>query len=190
MHIGEPLFIGGELSSYFAQNIAGLKPFIDEFIAQSPGEKDEEKLIAEIAVQAAIEPLSIDFDSVTKDVQSARVSVRDFGRDIEIDGVRATRTFPFSGDGGLFQLRPNRWSSVLPYGIVSRHRITIGLEDRNDPATLKSYLDGQQNMLHEYVSWQHENIEEHNRSLPLKIEALVEARLKHLRGVEHLKDLI
>jgi hypothetical protein len=190
MHIGDPLFARGSLSSYFEQNVAALRPFVEKYLsANSPGD-DEEKFIAAIAAQACIQPLTIDFANPSKDVESVRVRVRDWGREFEIDGVRATRTFSFSGDSGLFQLRPNRWTSVIPYGVVSHGRLTIGIEDRNDPASLKSYLDDQQNMLRDYTMWQEENIREHNSALEPKIRGLVGARIKHLRDVQDLRDLI
>ncbi|PPC99397.1 MAG: hypothetical protein CTY31_10640 [Hyphomicrobium sp.] len=190
MVIGEALFVKGSLSSYFDQQVAALRPFVEKFLGSHAGESDETKIVQAILAEARVEPLKVDFSAASKDVQSAKVRIRDFGRDIEIDGVRATRTYPFTGDAGLFRLQPNTWTSVVPYGLVTGNRITIGIEDRNDPPSLKGHLDSQEELLRKYIDWQSANIEEHNRSLKPKIESLVAARLKHLDGVAKLKDMI
>ncbi|MDH8500691.1 hypothetical protein QIG88_28090, partial [Klebsiella pneumoniae] len=77
---------------------------------------------------------------VEKNVVSAKVTVKDFNREIIIDGARATRTYPFTGNSDLFSLKPSTYYSVLPYGDVTQNRVTIGLEGRPDAEMLKREL--------------------------------------------------
>lgn len=189
MIVGNPLFVRGSLSSYLSHQDDALRPFVEKFLS-SHSDRQDDALVQAILGEARIEPLTVSFDQVTKDAKSAKISMRDYGRDIEFDGVCVTRSYPFTGEPDLFELRPNTFTSVIPYGVVERHTVTIGLEDRNDPPTLKAELDRQEQLLKEYVDWQRPTIDAHNAALKQKIERLVADRRKHLEDVENLKDLI
>jgi hypothetical protein len=190
MYIGNPLFVNGHLSDYLQGQERALAPYVDKILAGQGAVADDAALIAGIVEKAAIAPLAVAFEKVEKDVQPAKVRVRDYGRDIEIDGVRATYTFPFTGEPELFRLQPNTFTSVIPYGTVDRGTITLGIEGRNDPESIKREIKNQEELLRSYVDWQRKQIEDHNNALRPRVEQLVAARRKHLEGVARLKDMI
>jgi hypothetical protein len=190
MYVGEALFIRGDLDAALRHQISTLKSFVDGRYDGLRGQFDDDSIIATLAKEAAIAPLEVDFDNPLKDVQAARVRVHDWGREIEIDGVRATRSYPFSGDAGLFDLKPNQYWSMLPRGYVSGRSIVVGIEGRNDPEMLKRELEQQEKLLRDYVASQKAQIEAHNRELTLHIAEHVARRRQHLDSVSALKDLL
>lgn len=189
MIVGEPLFVKGSLSSYLQRESEGLRPFVERIMRDNEG-LEEEALVDLIVTNGSVAPLSIDFASPAKEVKPIKLTLEDYGRRVQIEGVRATKTYPYTGEQILFQLRPNRFTSVIPYGIVSRGTVTIGVEARNDADAIKSQIEQQEKMITEYAEWQKGDIENHNAGLRAKAVAEVRARRKHLEGLDRLKDLI
>jgi prepilin-type processing-associated H-X9-DG protein len=190
MLLGNALFVDGHLSDYLHAQNAALAPYVENIMASQGNDASESELVSTVLEQAAVVPLSVAFDKVTKDVQPAKIRMNDYGRDIEIDGVSATRTYPFTGESEFFRLRPNTFTSVIPYGVISRGSITIGVQGANEPDRLKTEMQRQEGLLRQYVDWQCGQVEEHNRALRPQVERLVGARRKHLEGVAKLKDLL
>lgn len=190
MIVGEVLFRDRDLDSYLRAQVAA----VDNHVRQHVGKADLEASDAEIAGRllpaARVEPLIVDFDHPTKDAREARVQVHDtFDGPVTINGVRATRSFNFTGDAELFQLRPSPWSNS-PHGEVRGGRITIGIEGRNDPETLKREIDRQEQLLREYVGHSKAQIDRHNAELERLLIGAIARRRKTLTDIDALKDLI
>lgn len=144
------------------------------------------RLASEIADQARFQSLVVNFDSPEKDATSERIVVRDYGREFEIDGVRATFRFGFSGNPNLFYLQPNTYWSMAPHGLISHGTVTIGVTGPNDPARIKQELESQVDLLKKYVGAQREQIEQHNQQIASQAIPLIAA---HRQSVEKLDDL-
>lgn len=191
MIIGEALFRDDGLDRYLRAQVGA----IDDYVRQHVNKADLEDTDAEIARRllpaARVEPLVVDFDHPEKDTREARVQVHDvFDGPVTINGVRATRSFAFTGDAGLFLLRTNPWSTGLPHGEIGRGRITIGIEGRNDPETLKREIDRQEQLLREYVGHSKAQIDRHNAELERLLIETIARRRKTLTDIDALKDLI
>ncbi|WP_378946648.1 hypothetical protein [Mesorhizobium sp. ANAO-SY3R2] len=162
-----------------------------QMIAKADLVKTDAEIVQLLLPGACVEPLEIDFDRAEKNVREVRVTVNDaFHGQVQIDGVRATRSFPFRGDRMLFTLRPNQWSSAIPYAEVGQASITIGIEGRNNAETIKQELDRQQKILGEYTEWSTTLINQHNARLEGLLAAAVARRREHLASLEDLKSRI
>lgn len=188
MYVGKPLFLEGDLFAYFQHRLANLREAASARVDSANPEASEDELIGQVVRDVAVPALIVDFDHVEKEVIPARVRVTNYRHEAEIDGVRAIRRFPYSGDGRLLSLRPSSWKSVLPYGDVSRNMITIGVEGANDRNWLKDELDKIEALLREHVEFTNRDIEQHNASLAPKISNHVKARRAYLASIAQMKD--
>lgn len=191
MIIGDALFRNNDLDGYLRAQVGA----IEEHVRGTVSKADLGMTDAEIAQQhlpgARVEPLQVDFENPQKDVSEARVRVRHvFDGEVTIDGVRATRSFAFTGDQGLFLLRTNPYSSVLPYGLVRGGRIVIGMEGRNDAETLKREIDRQEKILREYVGYSRAQVDAHNAKLEALLIEAIARRRQTLGSIDALKDRI
>lgn len=190
MLIGKALFIDHDLDAVLRNQTSKLSHLV-EHRYQGPRDDLEDAAIAQgIANEARVSPLQIDFENPEKKAVSEKVSVRDFGQDIVIDGVRATYRFKFTGDPTLFSLKPNTYTSMLPYGSVENGFITIGITGANNPDRLKQELERQVQLLKDYVGYQSRQIEEYNRQLPQMVLPLIEARRLSLDALNRLRDIL
>ncbi|ESY35299.1 hypothetical protein X747_28770 [Mesorhizobium sp. LNJC384A00] len=191
MIIGDALFRNNDLDNYLRAQVGA----VDEHVRNTVSKTDLGKTDSEIAQQhlpgARVEPLQVDFENPQKDVSEARVSVHDvFDGAVTIDGVRATRSFAFTGDPALFSLKTNPYSSVLPHGLVRGNRIVIGMEGRNDVETLKREIDSQEKTLREYVGRSKAQVDAHNAKLEALLVEAIARRRKSLVDIDALKDRI
>jgi hypothetical protein len=189
--IGNPLFRKNDLDSYLRAQLGA----IDEHVRKSVGKNDLARSDAEIAqslmAEAQVTPLIVDFENPMKAAREARVQVNDmFNGRVTIDGVCATRSFSFTGDRGLFDLRTNPYSSVLPYGDINGGRVTIGMEGRNEPETLKQEIDRQENILREYVGYAKAQVDAHNAKLEGMLVDAIARRRAHLASIDDLANKI
>lgn len=191
MIIGNPLFRNNDLDGYLRGQVGA----IDEHVRRNVTKNDLVRTDAEIAqsmlAEAKVEPLVVDFDNPAKAVREARVQVKDmFSGPVTIDGVRATRSFSFSGDARLFDLRTNPYTSVLPYGEVTSGSVTIGMEGRSDPERLKREIDRQEEILREYVGYARSQVDAHNSRLEDLLAAAISRRRAHLTSIDDLASKI
>ena len=187
-YVGNALFCRRHLSDWFQHNTASLRDATNKHVDSESPDISDEALVQRILEEASFAPLSINFDGVQKKVSPARVSMRDFDREIEIDGVRAIRTYPFQGEKDLFETQPSTWTTVQPYGAVSAGTLTIGIEGPNDPEHLKRELDGMEKSLRDHVGWINKDIEQYNATLAPKIVNHVNTRRAYLASIAQLKD--
>lgn len=191
MYVGEALFREMDLDDYLRNQIAAIDPFVAERLARSGIVADEEKFVSGLVHEGKVEPLAINFDAPVKNVEEAKVEVQGHGRRmVEIDGVRATRAYPFTGMADLFRMRPNPFSSMLPYGYVNGDHIVIGIEGRRDADAIKRELDQIEKTMRDYVGAQRQQIERHNAGLDKAIRESLARRRKRLSEIEDMKDKI
>ncbi|MGE3993718.1 hypothetical protein [Pseudorhodoplanes sp.] len=187
MYLGEPLFREGALSPFLAHRQQSLREVVEPYMASHPAATDDE-IVSYISDKMSVRPLDIDFENYAKDVQERKIRVRDFGRNIEIDGVLASRSYPFTGDAVLFKLTPSTWTTVLPYGRVTHSTVIVGIEGRKDLDALKRELHSLEKMLRDYTGWQKPEIEQFNAGLPGLVQQLVANRRKHQDDIANLRD--
>jgi len=192
MIIGDALFAERDLDNY----LRGQKAAVDGHVRKHVQSKelqtsDDMTIVKRLLPDGLVAGLDVDFDNPVKDLKEARVTVRDhFHGNVEINGVRATRSFAFKGDQRLFSLLTNPYSMSLPHGRVVGNRIEIGMEGRPDAETLKREIDRNEQLLREFVAWSTHQVEEHNRQLEGLLTKAVAARRAELDRFSDLKNSI
>lgn len=191
MIIGNVLFLEESLDRYLRAQEGAVDNHVRQKVSRVDLIKSDAEIVHALLPDARVAPLKVDFDNPQKDVQEARVRVHDmFDGMVEIDGVRATRSFAFTGDPGLFRLRTNPYSTTLPHGEISIRRVIIGMSGRNDAETLKREIDRQEQLLREYVETSTKQIEVHNDKLGALLGEAVASRRQQLASLEDLKNRI
>jgi hypothetical protein len=188
--IGEILFFRGNLDDYLRGEVETIDEYVRQHASRGDLDRSDAAIAAGLLPRALVAPLVVDFDNPQKRVSEVRVTVRDFGEDVEINGVRAERSFAFTGDAGLFELRTNPFTTVFPHGIVSGGRVTIGMEGRNDADMLKAEIDRTERLLREYVGRSRVQVDTHNRALEGLLAEAVARRRTTLAGLDDLKNRI
>jgi hypothetical protein len=188
--IGDILFFRGDLDGYLRGEVEFIEEHVRHHVGRGDLDSSDAEIVAGLSPRAIVAPLIVDFDNPQKKVSEVRVTVRDFGEDIKINGVRAERSFAFTGDAGLFELRTNPFATVFPHGVVSGGRVTIGMEGRNDPEMLKAEIDRTERSLREYVGWSRAQVDAHNQTLKGLLTEAVARRRKTLAGLDDLKNRI
>lgn len=142
--------------------------------------------------QARVEPLVVDFANPQKNVSETQVEVHDvFSGRVRINGVLATRSYSFSGMRELFDMRPSRFSTLLPHGQVDHKQVTIGWSGRGDNVDeIKAELDRQEKVLREYVGYSQHEVEGHNQQLLGQLASSVAERRRQLTKLDDLRDRI
>ncbi|MHB0951209.1 MAG: hypothetical protein ACYC10_04705 [Allorhizobium sp.] len=191
MSTGDALFRGSDLSDFLGRRELSIQPIVTAQVNASNSLVPDDELAALLAQQLVVQPLVVDFEAVEKSVREARVLVNDFGRRIEIDGIRATRTFPFTGDGQFFYMKPSSYSSMLPYGTIEGNKISIAASGHPDNAErMKQELDREQELLQQYLDSQAKQIGAYNLGLKAKLEYAIAARRKSLGSIDAAKQIL
>ncbi|WP_198292759.1 hypothetical protein [Mesorhizobium sp. STM 4661] len=96
----------------------------------------------------------------------------------------------FSGDPALFYLKPNRYWSMVPYAVIERGTIAIGVTGANDPARIKQELENQVDLLKKYLGAQNEQIEQHNQQLAAQVIPLIAACRQSAEKLDALRKAL
>ncbi len=191
MSKGNALFRESRLSDYLGRRELSIQSIVTAQVNASNSSLSDADLAALLAQQLVVQPLVVDFDGIQKSVREARVTVNDFGRRIEIDGILATRTFPFSGDGQFFYMMPSSYSSSLPYGTIEGNKISIAASGHPDDAErMKQELDREQELLKQYLDNQETQIRAYNQELKSKLEYAIVTRRKSLGSIDAAKQIL
>ena len=185
---GEPMFRGGNLSEYLQNEVAA----IDERVRNLPSEtfqtSDDGQIVAKLATGVRLAELQVDFSNPRRASAPAQVRVHDtFSGMVTIDGLRATKSFPFQGDENLLYLRPSSWGGV-PHARVEGRAIVITYEGRADQEAVKREFAQHESHLKDNVNWVNQEIERHNEMLPRLLLEAVKRRRQNLESVRNITD--
>lgn len=191
------LFSDGELSSALDAKLAGIKDTVysiprEQFLATSV-----DTLVEHLLGPLTIEPLVLQEDQMQMDHAEAQVDVTgrfdyDAGRGgrVHTAGHRLTFYLPFTGDPGLWKLRPNMWSTGMPAADVDPRRSVLTITFTNTANTeseryqreLESTLQG----IRQMIAAQTQMVAQYHAGLDGRIRAVIGQR----RGeVEKLQGL-
>jgi hypothetical protein len=184
---GQPLFRDSDLATYLRQREALIEARLTKQLDVKDLGRSEAEVVAEQLHQALLKPLRVDFDNPVNETARGRITTADnFYDRAEIDGVRVTRSFDFTGEIALFGMRPGRWSDAARGEILDAN-VAIGAEGSADVEGLRLELDRQETILREYVANSTDQVESHNAALEAKIAESVARRLEHLNEVERFR---
>ncbi|TBA38408.1 hypothetical protein [Rhizobium ruizarguesonis] len=189
MILGGALFWKASLSGYLRGQLSGIENHVRSNMSAAHLGSTDDEVVTSMIDHARVGSLTVDFENPDRTVKEKRISVRDhFSGTVEIDGVSVIKSFQFSGHEPLFDLRPNSYDTAPPHGIVSRGRVAIGYEGRNDPDEIKSAIADQEAQLKKYLDWSKAEVDTHDQSLPRLLKAAVERRRQALIELSKLND--
>jgi hypothetical protein len=191
------LFSDADLSSALDAKLAGIKDTVyaiprEQFLATSV-----DTLAEHVLGPLAIEPLVLHEDQMQMDNAETRVDVTgqfdyDMGRGgrVHTAGHRLTFYLPYSGDPGLWKLRPNMWSSVMPRGDVDPRRsvLTISLTGPANTAPeryqqqLASTLQG----IRQMIASQAQLLAQYHSGLDGRVRAVIGQRRSEVEKLQGL----
>lgn len=191
--IGDVLFMrsgGGDVGDIIRHVEGELAKHVDGYDQHKFDNQSDEEVVLALIHELSIEPISLDSDRAQKNVEEARISVRDhFGGTVEVPGLRVSKTFPFTGDAGLWKWGTGQWSSMMPRGEVSGRSITIGMVVReNEGETAVKHINSTLEQIREYLTRQKTQLEPFNAALPDRLLPLVKARRGRRSSAQSLLD--
>jgi hypothetical protein len=132
--------------------------------------KSDDEIAAQVAKDAAVEPLQVDFASAVANVREVEVEVHDrfrYDRDtVRVPGLEATKAIPFKGDKELWHLKTNPWGMNPPRGDVRRDTVVIGISvPTQESEAAAKYIEETIAMIPEYLQHQKTQIDAHNAGL-------------------------
>lgn len=150
----------------------------------------EDEIVTELVGWLAIEPICINRDAATSDVRQIQVEADNpFGGNIKVQGFKITKTFPFSGDARLFDLRPRTYGLNGPYGLVDGQKLIIGMDVRQEhQAAAVAHIKSTIKLVENCIAGQLPELEEHRAKLPHLLLPLVQNRRRLLSLEDDLKS--
>jgi hypothetical protein len=200
------LFHKGDLSGTLRNQVAQIPIRVDaipkdQFLASS-----EEDIFENIISQVEIDSLVIYEDRMEMESRETKSDVsgskeRVFFGDkgpIYLDAVEVTISIPFTGDSGLWDLRPDHWTSVFPHakihqpgkdGIGFLTIVFIQLKDESSNK-IKSGLDEELERIRIYLKSQKQQVDSFNASLPGYIQGAIKARKEKLKTFDGIIEML
>ncbi len=154
--------------------------------------KTDDALAQSVANNLKIEPLNVAFDQGHAEVKEISLDVRDvFGDRARVKGLRATKTFQFTGDRYLWELRPNPYDMNPLHGDVSGQKLVLGMDVReHDADQAVTYIKDVVSRIQKYLQTQETQITAFNSGLLARVLPLIQARRARLgKAVDLLKNL-
>ena len=181
--IGELLFWSGQrrrdLSDVLRHNLEKEVPSKADRLtaAQFEGTSDD-ALAVSLYEECKAEPIELNTADASVDVKEVQLRVRDvFGDDVTVQGLRAIKTVPFSGEAQFFNLTPSTYDVNPPRGEVRGNWLTIGMEVReSESEAAVRYIEESLASVRVCIDRQRSQIEEHNKQLPGVIAAALQRR--------------
>ena len=147
--IGELLFWSGNGTGAGLDDVlrhhgnVGVQQLVDKLSEREFSAKSDEDLVTAIMPEVIVEPLKVDFEKGEPHVTETSVDARSvFGEQIRMKGLRATKTFPFSGNPDLWKWRTNPFDHNPPRGEVNGRTVTVGMEiPENESDQALAYIE-------------------------------------------------
>ncbi len=201
------LFASGDLSEYLRQVADSVRKAVDEIDRYRFSASTDHEIVQYILSKHTIEPLTLLEDHARMDERETEVDVsgdqnRIFspGRSgpFHVPGIEVTVTIPFTGLQVLWQLRPNRFTSVFPVGVARAGSsgepgeliITLTKAHDADQQQFKTEYEYNLNSIREYVGWSKTQVEQSNGQLADLARSAVEGRRSRLEKHGNLSALL
>lgn len=179
------LFSGNYLTQVLNAHRQSIKKEVDQLSDTLIFSEDSSNAVDTVYQKIAVALLEVDFNKAEmlpeKEIEKEYVSM--FG---DRAGYRkATRIdvlVPFSGDKGLFELRPSKFTTVLPTGEIKGNDLRLRFEYFSpDPNyNLKKNYEDEVKLIRTYVDWANEDVENFNQDLKGSILGTLNRRKEEL----------
>jgi hypothetical protein len=168
---------------------AGVRSLVEALPEAAFAKMSDEQIIEQIADEASLAPLEVDFDHAKANVQETTVEINNiFGRRAGVKGLRATKTIPFKGSPDLWHLLPSRHGTSHPEGYVSGRTVVVGVDvPANEADTAPTRIAGQIEGIKRNLAQQAADLAEFNNGLAARIAPLVQRRRARLEAAAKLQ---
>lgn len=200
------LFHKGDLSVTLRHQVAQIPIKVDAITKDQFLVSSEEDIFENIIGQVEIDPLVIYEDRMEMESRETKSDVsgskeRVFFGDkgpIYVDAVEVTISIAFTGDPGLWDLRPDHWTSVFPHAKIHQPGkdgigfLTIVFTQLKDESSnkIKSGLDEELERIRIYLKSQKQQVDSFNASLPGYIQSAIKARKEKLKTFDGIIEML
>ena len=200
------LFCEGALEETLRARLGAVASKIDSIPRDQFMNARPDEVVDHVVSEMTVEPLELYEDRAEMEQSETRIDVsgwRDrnpFGDPgpVYVPGVAIVVAIPFTGDHGLWKLRPNPSSTVFPHGSVSESRhggvgqvhIEIAQPADQPIEQIKTSLDTELRSMRFYVDAQRKQVERFNAGLRAHVTSAASARRDRIQKHEGLKDLL
>jgi hypothetical protein len=199
------LFNSGDLGEVLRQHLKAAIQAVDELEGSRFKHQSDEEIVKELVHKFAVRPLGLVETNTSMKQLETKVDVSknplrnpfgDRGPRM-VDAVRVIVSIPFVGDPGLWKLRPNSWTTTVPFGEVHSGQgdggsleITIEQPADEDPARIKEFLDRQLKDVRFYIENQRTQVASEMVELPKRIASAVAERRQRVTKLGSLSELL
>jgi hypothetical protein len=139
-------------------------------------------IVAGIATKHELDvPILLRENAHLEEPRETTITVQDYGRTIHQKGTLLTLVVPFTGDAGMFWVRPNTFDSGPPRGNLNNNTMVLQVRGNqlNQETVLKTF-NATMDDFERYLSWQRPTADQFNSDLKQRVRNAVEARKARL----------
>lgn len=190
--VGELLFFrrnGVDLDAVLRhQGDAGVSQVVEGLSEREIRETADDVLVQAVVVKTQIAPLVVNWEEGKAGVTEIMLdTVNMFQERIRVKGLRATKTFSFSGDPDLWYLRTNPYDMNPPRGEIGGRRLTVGMEVRDHEGDqAAAHIESSVRVIKEWLQRQEAQIATYNATVPARALSLIVQRRTRLGNASDL----
>ena len=203
----EHLFNDGDLCRTLDAHLSKIEGEVNKIPKNQFLFSSNQDIIDHLYSEMVINPIELKLDDMEMETAEIQINVKSRqqryydsdSRDIAIPGLQVKVTIPFTGDQGLWMLRPSSWQTNYPVGyirsinIYGKGFLDIIFEERPEtsPEIIKAELERNLEIIKNYLANQMQDINPRNEQLPDLIRQAItkrRIRLEQEEGlINHLK---
>jgi len=200
------LFSDGDLSATLRAHFEKISDRVAQLSEAELMGSELEDLRNQILPDFLVAPLAIDLENQSISREEIQVDVtgdgsRYFSSDRGphyVPGTRLSFEIPFTGDPMLWKLKPDRWQSVFPYGIVRSSgndstgvlEVIVDFPSDVGPERAKETFDRNLRSVNFYLDSQRTQVEAEMSKLPGLIDRSIESRKQRIaKSTSSLEDI-
>ena len=186
------LFYDGDLGEALRQHHLKTQQKVDSIPQDQFLSIPDDTLVQHIVAELHIEPLTIYEDRMVMDQRETKVDVSDdwdraFSPDrgpVGVPGIAITISIPYTGDEGLWKMRPSTWRSTFPRASVTTPdrdgvgyvKLTASQASDRGPERLKQHVDRTLDDIRFNLENQRRQVEQENQALEGRVRAAIQNR--------------
>jgi hypothetical protein len=189
------LFRDGDMFATIEEQKQQVKSWVDHLDANLITNSSIEDLCTYVENEFRLDTPELHDEQAHVDQREAEVEVRDsflYGhfdesRPLRLSGTLVELVVPFTGDGNLFRLRPNTFSSMPPRGIVQNGHLVLQVSGvQLEQAQVSNELKSQIADIKKYLDWQRADTKPFNTGLRELARGHIERRKQKLLNDRNL----
>ena len=200
------LFSDGDLFAALEGHFAKIDDKVNAIPERQFLKTDDDAVVEHVASELEVQPIELHEDAKTMEHRETTVDVTGrfeyFARPGEgpvlVPGLEVTVSVPFTGDPGLWKLRPSQWRTTFPCGQVRRPGndgvgyldITLKQPSKTEPDAFKHGLEATLGDVRFYLASQRKQVEQNNQQLRDRVRQAVVTRRERLASHASVVDAL